>query len=205
MFFVGGSSRIEWGSHVIQDDADVIALCLEGDVDAMHQLVERYQSAVFGLCFKILGHREDAEDTVQDVFLRAFRNLAKWDPLRPFKPWVLTIAANRCRTALEKRSRQARNIDGSLDTIDAGPSSRQSDRTDLGEELDLALKKLRTDYRICFILFHQQELSCAEIGDMLNCPVGTVKIWLHRARKELAEHFTRRGIVPEGHYELPRI
>ncbi|MDA0833729.1 MAG: RNA polymerase sigma factor [Planctomycetota bacterium] len=188
-----------------QDDAEVIGLCLQGDVDAMHQLVERYQSAVFGLCLRILGHREDAEDTVQDVFLRTFRNLEKWDPMRPFKPWILTIAANRCRTALEKRSRQARTIDNSMDTFNSKHSNRTSDRTDLGEELDLALARLRSDYRICFVLFYQQELSCADISQMLDCPVGTVKIWLHRARKELAEHFTRRGIVPEGHYELPRI
>ncbi|MFN0198735.1 MAG: RNA polymerase sigma factor [Planctomycetaceae bacterium] len=187
------------------DDADVVRRCLQGEVDAMHLLVERYQSAVFGLCFRILGHREDAEDTVQDVFLRTFRHLRKWDSLRPFKPWILTIAANRCRTILEKRRTQTKNIDPHLGAIDDESASKTVLRTDLGEELDLALGLLRADYRICFVLFHQQELSCAEIARVMNSPEGTVKTWLHRARKELADHFTRRGIVPEGHYELPRI
>ena len=73
------------------------------------------------------------------------------------------------------------------------------------QELNIALGKLREEYRTCFVLFYVQELSCAQIGDMLGCPQVTVKTWLHRARKILAETLQRRGVVTEKGYELHRI
>jgi RNA polymerase sigma-70 factor (ECF subfamily) len=154
---------------------------------------------VYGLCYRMLGHREDAEDVAQEVFLRAFRSLAQWDPGRPLKPWLLTIAANRCRTALQLRSRRpvpAEFVDLAAD------ESAANDEGDLAEELQRALESVRDEYRMCFVLFHQQELSVAEIGQVLDCPVGTVKTWLHRARREIAEHLKRRGFGPEATYEL---
>src|SRR5688572_3844553 len=118
----------------------------------MRRLVERFQGAVFGLCFRMLGHREDAEDVAQDVFIRTFRSLHTWDCTRPFKPWLLTIAANRCRTALVKRNRRPLatefvNNEAILD--------RHQESEALGEELQLALEQLREEYRLCIILFHQ--------------------------------------------------
>jgi RNA polymerase sigma-70 factor (ECF subfamily) len=74
--------------------------------------------------------------------------------------------------------------------------------TDLGEELQIALNGLREEYRTCFVLFHQEEQSCQQIAELLDCPEGTVKTWLHRARKELAETLRRRGVVTERGYEL---
>jgi RNA polymerase sigma factor (sigma-70 family) len=74
--------------------------------------------------------------------------------------------------------------------------------TDLAEELQLGIAQLRPDYRACFVLFYQQELSIEEIARSLDCPTGTVKTWLHRARKELAEHLKHRGVVDEDGYEL---
>ena len=81
------------------------------------------------------------------------------------------------------------------------PAQRMS-VADLGEELQLALNALREDYRTCFVLFHQEEQSCQEIAELLGCPEGTIKTWLHRARKELAETLKRRGVVTEKGYEL---
>ncbi|MGH7200444.1 MAG: RNA polymerase sigma factor, partial [Planctomycetaceae bacterium] len=75
----------------------------------------------------------------------------------------------------------------------------------LAEELEQALAQLREEYRTCFVLFHQQELSCAEIGEILDCPQGTVKTWLYRARRELAEILQRRGIGPGARHELHRL
>jgi RNA polymerase sigma-70 factor (ECF subfamily) len=73
---------------------------------------------------------------------------------------------------------------------------------DLGEELQIALSELRDEYRTCFVLFYQQNQSCQEIAEIMNCPEGTIKTWLHRARKELAESLKRRGVVTEDGYEL---
>jgi RNA polymerase sigma-70 factor (ECF subfamily) len=186
-------------SPVTDDEAGLVRRCLAGDEAGMRTLVERYQGLVFGVCYRMLNHREDAEDVTQEVFLRVFRNLDKWDTQRPFKPWLLTITTNRCRTFLEKRSRQA---PASELIADLAVQSCEKDVRDLADELQLALERLREEYRTCFILFYQGQVSCAEIGEVMGCPRGTVKTWLHRARLELAEHLQRRGVVPDVHYQL---
>jgi RNA polymerase sigma-70 factor (ECF subfamily) len=183
----------------VTDDAALVRLCLEGNEQSARELVERFQTMVFAVCVRMLGQREDAEDVTQDVFLRIFRALRSWDPTRPLQPWILAIAANRCRTALRQRPRDAARSALEISRIVAdGPS----DSRDLGDELNLAVATLREEYRLCFVLFYQEELSCAEIASVLKRPEGTVKTWLHRARRELAEHLRRRGVVHYGDYQL---
>lgn len=184
------------------DEADLVRGCLAGDDLALRAFVERFQVAVFGLCVRMLGHRQDAEDVAQEVYVRAFRNLHRWDSNRPIRPWILAIAANRCRTRLSQRAREAIAVEN-VDGIDRYSGSAA--RAELGEELQIALEKLREEYRLCFILFHLNELSLAEISDIVGCPEGTVKTWLFRARRELAEHLQRRGFVKAHDHELHRI
>jgi RNA polymerase sigma-70 factor, ECF subfamily len=184
------------------DDASLVRRCLDGDESSMRALVERFQAIVFGLCHRMLGHREDAEDVAQDVFLRVFRSLHGWDETRPLKPWLLTIAANRCRTAMSRRARRPAGGELQVDSI---ADSLEPASMGLAEELQLALAQLRDDYRICFVLFHQQELSCAEVAEIMNCPEGTVKTWLHRARRKLADCLIRRGVVTDAGFELHRL
>ena len=162
------------------DDAALVRLCLEGNEQGARELVERFQSMVFAVCVKMLSQREDAEDVTQDVFLRVFRALRSWDPTRPLQPWILAIAANRCRTALRQRPRDAARSSVEISRIVA---SGAGDSRELSDELDLAVAALREDYRLCFVLFYQQELSCAEIASVLDRPEGTVKTWLHRAAR----------------------
>jgi RNA polymerase sigma-70 factor, ECF subfamily len=183
----------------VTDDAALVRLCLDGNEQAARQLVERFQSMVFAVCVRMLGQREDAEDVSQDVFLRVFRALRGWDPTRPLQPWILAIAANRCRTALRQRPRDAARSSVEISRVAAEGSGGSRE---LSDELDLAVATLREEYRLCFVLFYQQELSCAEIASVLNRPEGTVKTWLHRARRELAERLRRRGVVNNADYQL---
>ena len=90
---------------VLEDLRKLIQRCLAGQQDAMHALVERYQSQVFGLCYRMLSNREDAEDATQETFVRVLKSLDRWDSARDFDPWLLAIAGNRCRTMLSRRSR----------------------------------------------------------------------------------------------------
>ncbi len=184
------------------DDRELAERCLSGDQSAIRQFVERFQGLVFSVCLRQLRHREDAEDVAQQTLVRAVRHLRNWDQQRPLNPWVLTIAVNRCRTYQSLRSNQTRSFDPAIDT--AAPDSRLG-TVDLAEELQLALGKIRDDYRTCFILFHQQEMSVTEVARIMKCPEGTVKTWLHRARRELAELLIERGAVTKDGYELHRI
>jgi RNA polymerase sigma-70 factor (ECF subfamily) len=183
----------------VTDDAALVQRCLGGEEAAARELVERFQALVFSLCFRMLGQREDAEDVAQDVFLRTFRSLKGWDSARSLKPWILAIAANRCRTALTQRPRIPSG--GSLH-LDQAVAANPNPSRDLADELETAVCELRDDYRLCFLLFYQEDLSCAEIANVMNCPEGTVKTWLHRARRELAERLRRRGVVPHVEYQL---
>ena len=171
----------------------LIRNCLDGDQQAMIDLVNRFRGQVFGLCYRMLGHREDAEDAAQETFVRALRNLRSWDPERDFEPWLLAIAGNRCRTALSRRMRKppSRSLNEPLPSRSPDMQAARQ----LAEEMELALGSLRRQYRQAFELFHQQELSYAEIADVLQCPIGTVRTWIHRARRELIRHLQAREVV----------
>jgi RNA polymerase sigma-70 factor (ECF subfamily) len=184
------------------DDRELAERCLSGDQSAIRDFVERFQGMVFAVCLKQLKHREDAEDVAQQTLVRAVRHLRHWDPGRSLNPWILTIAINRCRTHSSLKNHRTQSFDPAIDT-----PARDSRLciVDLAEELQLALNKIRDDYRTCFVLFHQQELSVSEVAEIMKCPVGTVKTWLHRARRELAELLIERGVVTKDGYELHRI
>jgi RNA polymerase sigma-70 factor (ECF subfamily) len=174
------------------DDRALVEALLTGDPHAPRLLVERYQAVVFALCFRMMGHRQDAEDVAQESFVRALRAIAGFDPDRPIRPWLLGIAANRCRTALVRRSKRPALTDSAEECVDPRPGL--SDPDDLAAELSRALDRLRPEYRMVFNLFHEQNLAYEEIALALGRPVGTVKTWLHRARAELAQHLCRRGV-----------
>jgi RNA polymerase sigma-70 factor (ECF subfamily) len=187
--------KVEWDITVAEDDERQIAFrCLAGDAGAVRELVERFQQDVFGLCLKMLRHRQDAEDTAQEALVRVVRHLARWDASRPLRPWVLAIAANRCRTLRERKRRipSPTDVVESLMTPEKGVASHG-----LSEELDAALGTLREEYRLCFTLHHLHEMGLAEISEILGCPKGTVKTWLFRARKGLAEYLKGRGFADE--------
>lgn len=175
---------------MIGPEVELVERCLAGEIAATRAFVETFQGAIFGLCYRMVGQREDAEDITQEVFTRAFRSLKGWDQVRPLKPWLLMIAANCSRTALVKRARQA-TASEAIDDLPARDEAASS--AEFAETIQKALETLREDHRMCFILFYEQELSVSQIGEMLGCPEGTVKTWLHRARRDIAEILRAQG------------
>ena len=175
-------------------DPELVERIRSGNSEATGLLVERFQGIVFGLCYRMLGHRHDAEDITQETFLRALRGIFGFDPARPLRPWLLEIAANRCRTALATRARRPRLAPASAAEDHVDPRPGVADPDDLAGELQQAIGRLRPEYRLVFLLYHEQNLAYEEIARSVERPVGTVKTWLHRARAELAEHLARRGV-----------
>ncbi len=185
---------------MFDDDAALVRRCLRGEAEAVQTLVERFQAEVYGLCLRLLNHRQDAEDVCQDVFLRVFRSLHRWDPKRPLKPWIVGITINRCRTALAQRARRPELADYLQDIV---TSPVEDDTAELLREIQAALHELRPEYRNVFVLFHEQGHAYEEIATALQRPVGTIKTWLHRARLEVLGRLRRRGMVSEVGHELP--
>jgi len=184
---------------VSADEAALVRRCLRGEPEAVRSLVERFQADVFGLCVRLLGNRHDAEDASQEVFLRIFRSLRRWDSARPLKPWIVGIAVNRCRTALSRRARRPELVEYLQDTIEAPACD---DAGELLQEIDAALADLRQEYREVFILFHEHAQAYEDIARALKRPVGTIKTWLHRARVQVLGRLARRGMVSEVGHEL---
>src|SRR5215470_9237686 len=104
------------------DDVTLVRRCLRGDARSIQALVERFQAEVFGLCLRLLNHRQDAEDVTQEVFLRVFRSLRCWDAHRPLRPWIMGITINRCRTWMTQRARRPELVDYLQDTAPASPA-----------------------------------------------------------------------------------
>jgi len=182
----------DWSESLLIDH------CLAGSGVAIGEFVLRFQGVILGVCQRILGHRHDAEDVTQITLLRAIRSLSRFDRERPLQPWILRIAINRCRTTLGSR----RNRPLGQELGEQIPDSRPGNDHELAEELQLALVGLREEYRISFVLYHHQQMSLPEIAEIFDCPVGTVKTWLHRARRQLAVHLTERGLSPVAPDEL---
>lgn len=177
------------------DDAELVKRCLCGHADAMRGLIERFQADVWGLCIRLLNHAQDAEDVSQEVFLRVFRSLHRWDSARPLRPWIMGITVNRCRTWIAQRVRRPETVDYLHETAarDAG-----EDASELVAEIKAAIALLRPDYQAVFVMFHEQGHSYEEISEVIERPVGTVKTWLHRARLEVLDRLRTRGMVADN-------
>jgi len=163
------------------------------DQQAFAKLVGRHQSLVFRVCLRMLGHRQDAEDATQETFSRVARHLHRWDSRRPFEPWLVAIAGNRCRSLLAKR-RSARQLPLTVEpAIDSQHASQAAEC--LREELKLALQQIPDEHRRAFELFHEHSLNYIEIAERLGCPVGTVKTWVHRARRSVIDQLQQREVI----------
>lgn len=177
---------------VLSEDGHLVRQVRAGQPEAFRQLVERHWRRVYAVAYGMLGHRQDAEDAVQETFLRAYRSLDRFDTQRPLGAWLVTIAANCCRDQLSGRYRRPAPTDDLEDM--AAPADSGSGQ-ELREEVARAVRRLRPDFRVVFVLFHGQGLSYEEIAAALDKPTGTVKTWLHRARHEVLEELVRRGVL----------
>jgi len=175
----------------------LVGRCQAGDSAAIRELIARYEGPVFGLCYRMLAQRQDAEDMAQETFVRAVRHLHQWDQQRDILPWLLAIAGNRCRSLLATRKRRPVNTE--LFEVAAEDSQHDSAAELLREELQRALARLRPEYAQAFVLFHERELPYEAIGQLLEVPLGTIKTWIHRARKELVQTLrAREALLPES-------
>jgi RNA polymerase sigma-70 factor (ECF subfamily) len=174
------------------EELQLIDRCLAGEQAAMTEFVERFRTPVFGLAYRMLGHHHDAEDVSQESFVRALRSLHHWDRSRSVLPWLLAIVGNRCRTLLAARRKRPST---GLVANQLADSRIEPQTQTLAEEVALGLAGLRVEYRQAFLLFHEQQLSYQEIADSMGKPLGTIKTWVHRGRRELVERLKARGVV----------
>jgi RNA polymerase sigma-70 factor (ECF subfamily) len=165
-------------------DAALIARVRAGDHKAFDSLVQAYMRKAFQLAFRVVGHREDAEDLVQEAFLAAFQYLDSFDAERPFGPWLMRIVMN--RGANLRRSRTRRETEPETDAVSTAPTAlEESERAEAREMLNRALATLSERQRMIVTLFDVDGMTSTEIGEMLDLSPGTVRWHLHEARRTL--------------------
>jgi RNA polymerase sigma-70 factor (ECF subfamily) len=168
-------------------DAEAIQLTLSGDKDVFAVIVARYTERAYRMALYILGSEQDAMDLSQDAFIRAYRNLKRFDTSRPFFPWFATILRNLCYNFSKRRKRHsAYNIE---DFQIAEPVKGVTAETRI--VLNRALSELSPQEREIIGKFYFEALSYAEIADELGIPTGTVMSRLYYARKHLKDCFLK--------------
>lgn len=169
------------------EDAELAALAHAGDRRAFGELVGRHAVQARRLARTILGDPDDADDAAQDGFLAALRHLGRYDPSRPFGPWLLRIVAN---AASDRRRRRRVRTTESLPPSLAGGAVGPDNATDLGrlnEAIREALSQLPERQRVAVVLFDVEGYSHREIGEVLNIPEGTVRSDVFHGRRALRE------------------
>ena len=171
------------------EDHDLVIASLNGDSSAFEVLVTKYQSPVYNLAYRMLGRAEDAEDTSQEAFVRAFVKLHTFDLDRKFCNWLLAITSHLCIDYL--RRKRALFLDDQDYAEWVGNSEEAPESMALMQEQKGEIRKLLatlpTKYRSILILRYWHEMSYSEIGEVTGLAQGTVKTRLFRARRMLAE------------------
>ncbi|MBN1401148.1 MAG: sigma-70 family RNA polymerase sigma factor [Anaerolineae bacterium] len=176
-------------------NADPLAEAVErarlGDQTAFARLVDATQSHVFGMALSVMGDWQRAEDATQEIYLRVWRALPSFRGESSFRTWLYRISLNTCLNQRRALRGQLRIVDDdvALDRL----SDREGDPASVVVERErdailwARVGSLPEKYRLVIVLFYQQQLSYAEIANLLSLPLGTVKAHLNRARKALAQ------------------
>jgi RNA polymerase sigma-70 factor (ECF subfamily) len=182
-------------------DQEVVALARAGREAAYRELIRRYERPIFSLIFRMVRDRQLAEDLSQETFIKALNAIGTYRPEFKFSSWIFKIANNAAIDHLRRRELDTLSLDGSpnaatpdaveatvLQVGDKGESPLDElEARELGGAIEIAIARLRPEYRSCILLRHVEGHAYEEIAQMLELPLGTVKTYIHRARNELRE------------------
>ena len=174
-------------------DEELIRRFQEGDALAFDFIVNRYKDQLLNFAYRFVGNIEEAEDVVQETFLRLYRNRHAYRQIAKFSTWIYTIAGNLSKTELRKRKRR-KLVSISDIGFDEKDYQIEDEHADTERDVDSVLKEefiqkaieeLSPRFRQIIILRDIQELSYEEVGKILKIPLGTVKSRVNRARLKL--------------------
>jgi RNA polymerase sigma-70 factor (ECF subfamily) len=202
-------SSVENTQAIAQSDAAAVERTLAGDRDAFRVLVERHSHNVFRLAYRMTGNRQDAEEVVQEAFLRAYQKLGQFAARANFGTWVYRIAANYAIDRMRQRKKEeARKVEPAVheqgtenDPVtlvpDAAPTpERLAHNIELRKHMEIALAALSHSERTAFVMRHWEGCAIEEIAEVLKSSSGAAKNTVFRAVQKLRlalQPFVRRG------------
>ena len=178
----------------MSDETNWIERARAGEREAFARLIESYQTPIYNLTYRMLGDAGEAEDAAQEAFLRAYTRLSLYDPRRPFKTWLFSIASHHCIDRLRKRRLTWLSLDEPLPPNLAsavaepnpGPEERAV-RSEQAAAIQQVLARLSPEDRAVIVMRYWYDFSYEEISQATGSTVSAVKSRLHRARLTLAE------------------
>jgi RNA polymerase sigma-70 factor (ECF subfamily) len=189
----------------VTEDRELVERCRRGDDAAWRELVERHTRRVFSMAYRFAGRVDEAEDLTQDVFMRVYQSLGRYDPAQgPFAGWLTTVARNQAidhyRRRREARWRAVEPGEGleALPSAEPGPEGQLA-RRERAALVRRGVRSLPQDLREAVVLCDLRGLSYEEVSEALGIPIGTVKSRINRGRLELA----RRLLGRHGEIEVP--
>nr|WP_275444859.1 RNA polymerase sigma factor SigW [Paenibacillus sp. ACRRX] len=194
----------EDGGRLLVDTLEkrLAMLARKGDTSAFAEIVELYKDKIFHLAYRMLSNRHEAEDVVQDTFLRVYRNLDRYDENQKFSTWIYRIGTNLCIDRLRKR-KPSYSLDAEMNDqegVDGYSMIPSDDRTpetyllvsETQRMIHEAIDSLPAKYKSVMVLRYLQDMSLQEISDVLNMPVTTIKTRVHRGREFLRKKLERK-------------
>ncbi|MCL2852560.1 MAG: sigma-70 family RNA polymerase sigma factor [Defluviitaleaceae bacterium] len=179
-------------------DYEIIRLCIDEDQNAFSEIVSRYKNLVYSIVLKMMGNTEDANDMAQEIFIKAYTNLARYSPEYKFSTWIIRIATNHVIDYRRKKRGETVPIEECEAELGFVQSSEQTPEMQLVKrEESQTIRDLLSDlpdiYKIPIVLYHQQGLSYQEISDIIQEPLSKVKNRIFRGRRMLKDSLTRIG------------
>jgi RNA polymerase sigma-70 factor (ECF subfamily) len=178
---VGASLAVSLSMNVdYASEADLLAGCRRQDVRAFERLYDTHAARLKSIALHIVGNRQDAEDAVQEAFVKLFRGIHGFQGEAGIGTWLCRILINVCYDVARRRRREADPEEHALENR-AAPAGQVA----LKVALDTALRRIHPKHRTVFLLFEVEGLRHSEIAAILEIPEGTSKAWLFEAKKEL--------------------
>ena len=184
-------------------DLKTIRRCKRGEEAAFAEILARYRGPIYNLCYRMTRNSEDARDLAQEVFIKVFSLLDRFDENYAFSSWLFRIGTNHCIDHLRRNRLRFLSLDGGVGADgeeyefqlpDTGPEpDTVLQRKEALERLEEVISELPPHYRAITLLRHDQQLSYEEIAEILQLPLGTVKARIHRARNQIQQMLSARS------------
>ena len=184
-------------------DLKTIRRCKRGEEDAFQEILGRYRGPIYNLCYRMARNPEDARDLAQEVFIKVFSLLDRFDEGYAFSSWLFRIATNHCIDHLRRNRLRFLSLDGTTGpdgeeyefqvAADTPEPDEVLQRKEALERLEEVIAELPPHYKAITLLRHDQQLSYEEIAEVLQLPLGTVKARIHRARNLVQQMLKARA------------